>query len=246
MFAKRAEGAIRTLAVLAVGAGLIGCVSLGGSADPDTRWFEEPSIRDPWSHKIRGWQRRETAGTALEDPSGLAAVSGSAFGNSRAVRGSSELREDYAAFRAKRKRGLARDVARWIQGQARRHYVEDGPVDHWATLEETLARGAEDCDGLELLVFNFLRDLGFDDDEVFRAIIYRPSDGQHHMVTLWFEDRRDPWVIDPTGAMTSGMPRMSQVRGWVPLKLFTEESEFTVRSGPAPGGFGMRTAFGYR
>ena len=58
-----------------------------------------------------------------------------------------------------------------------------------STLEETLRNDGDDCDGLELLVFQGLRDLGFDDDEVFRAIVYRPDDGQHHMVTLWFEDR---------------------------------------------------------
>ena len=61
-----------------------------------------------------------------------------------------------------------------------------------------------------------------------RAIVYRRSDGQHHMVTLWFEDRDDPWVIDPTGAMTSGMPRMSAVPEWTPLKVFTEDQDFTV------------------
>jgi hypothetical protein len=47
------------------------------------------------------------------------------------------------------------------------------------------------------------------------------------MVTLWFEVPDDPFVIDPTGAMTSGMPRLSEVPGWVPLKLFSETAEFT-------------------
>ena len=74
-----------------------------------------------------------------------------------------------------------------------------------------------------------LRDLGFRSDEVYRAIVYRPEDGQHHMVTLWFEDRSDPWVIDPTGAMTSGMRRMSAVPGWVPLKVFSDTTEYSVR-----------------
>ena len=49
------------------------------------------------------------------------------------------------------------------------------------------------------------------------------------MVTLWFEDRNDPWVIDPTGAMSSGMRRMSSIPGWVPLKVFSDSEEFTVR-----------------
>jgi hypothetical protein len=35
-------------------------------------------------------------------------------------------------------------------------------------------------------------------------------------------------VIDPTGAMTTGMPRMSSMPDWVPLKVFTEDRDFTV------------------
>jgi hypothetical protein len=62
---------------------------------------------------------------------------------------------------------------------------------------------------------------------VVRAIVVRPEDGQHHMVTLWFESAEDPYVIDPTGAMTPGMPRLSEVPGWVPLKLFTKSAEFS-------------------
>jgi hypothetical protein len=48
------------------------------------------------------------------------------------------------------------------------------------------------------------------------------------MVTLWFENPSDPWVIDPTGAMTSGMPRMSEVPCWVPLKVFSIDHDYTV------------------
>jgi predicted transglutaminase-like cysteine proteinase len=120
-----------------------------------------------------------------------------------------------------------REVAAWIQENARSHYRPDGAFDHWATLEETLAHDGDDCDGLELLPFNLLRDLGIAEDEVFRAIVFREADGQHHMVTLWFESADDPWVIDPTGAMTRGMPRMSEVPGWVPLKLFSDKREYT-------------------
>jgi hypothetical protein len=49
------------------------------------------------------------------------------------------------------------------------------------------------------------------------------------MVTLWFEDSSDPWVIDPTGAMTLGMPRMSELKAWMPIKVFTEQIEYSVR-----------------
>ena len=128
----------------------------------------------------------------------------------------------------RRKQTLARELAEWIQQQAREHYVPDGMVDEWATLDETLRNNGDDCDGLELLVFNHLRELGFGEDEVYRAIVYRRTDGQHHMVTLWFEQPNDPWVIDPTGAMTTGMPRMSELPEWVPLKVFSHDEDFSA------------------
>jgi hypothetical protein len=150
------------------------------------------------------------------------------------------LRSKYANFRAERRRGVARDFAEWIQSEAKQHYVADGPIDHWATLEETLRSDGDDCDGLELLVFHGLRDLGFAQHEVFRAVVVRPDDGQHHMVTLWFEDRDDPWVIDPTGAMTSGLRRMSDIPGWVPLKIFSDDREFSARSTVRDGALAAR------
>jgi hypothetical protein len=149
--------------------------------------------------------------------------------NSSSAQGIEALRAKYDVFRAERKRALARDLAAWIQQQAQQHYVPDGPIDHWATLEETFRNNGDDCDGLELIAFTLLRDLGFSKGEVFRAIVVRRSDGQHHMVTLWFEDPDDPWVIDPTGAMTLGMPRMSERPDWRPLKVFTDERSYTVR-----------------
>jgi predicted transglutaminase-like cysteine proteinase len=143
------------------------------------------------------------------------------------------LRGKYFSFRAERKREMAREFAEWIQSQAEHHYVADGPIDHWATLEETLSGDGDDCDGLELLTYHALRDLGFSSHEVYRAIVFRSSDGQHHMVTLWFEEENDPWVIDPTGAMTKHMQRMSDLPAWVPLKVFSDTVEYTVRSGTA-------------
>jgi predicted transglutaminase-like cysteine proteinase len=192
-------------------------------------FFRAPDPGDRWSGKIAAWQSRERAGSVH----GPAPVSGSA---AQPVEpgGAAALRTKYAEFRAEQQRALARELARWIQEQSREHYVPDGEVDHWATLEEALARDGDDCDGLELLAYHFLRDLGLPEDEVWRAIVYRPEDGQHHMVTLWFEDPEDPWVIDPTGAMISGMPRFSQVPGWVPLKIFSESEEFSASRIPAP------------
>jgi hypothetical protein len=208
----------------------IGCagVPFASERSIDFEYFAAPSADDPWSPKIAGWQRRESAGGQIEAP---AAVAGP--GNRFAAPGADDpqLRTKYASFRADRRRMVAREFAEWIQSEAKQHYISDGPIDHWATLEETLRNDGDDCDGLELLVFQGLRDLGFGDDEVFRAIVYRPDDGQHHMVTLWFEDRDDPWVIDPTGAMSSGLRRMSAIPGWVPLKVFSEDREYTAQPG---------------
>ena len=211
----------------------VGCAQTGfaGSAGLAWSYFAHSSTTDPWSPKIAGWQSREKA--TLNSEMELAAVSGSSADAppaSQAVeRGEASLRDKYAEFRRVRKREMAREVAAWIQTEARSHYVADGPIDHWATLEGTLERNGDDCDGLELLVYHFLRDLGFEETEVYRAIVVRRSDGQHHMVTFWFEEPGDPWVIDPTGAMVSGMPRMSDIPDWEPLKIFSETEEFSAR-----------------
>jgi predicted transglutaminase-like cysteine proteinase len=219
----------RLLLLSALGASAVfGCVAL--APHPTAyQYFEQPANDDPWSRKIARWQVRERA---IGDPDQLApGLSTVASGPREPTREGDAvgLRVSYFAFRADHKRETARAIASWVQEQAKRHYVPDGPYDHWATLEETLAHNGDDCDGLELLTYHFLRDAGFTEQEVFRAIVLRPSDGQHHMVTLWFEERGDPWVIDPTGAMIAGMPRISQVPDWVPIKLFSETEEFTVR-----------------
>jgi len=221
-----------------------GCVH--GAAVPSvpvaTAWsyFATPAASDPWSPKIAGWQSRERAAASVDAPQGPAEVSGSAgaapVAPPAAIAETREeeaapvaLRDEYRSFRRQQRRQMAREVASWIQEQAQHHYVPDGPIDHWATLEETLAHDGDDCDGLELLTYHFLRDLGFGSHEVYRAVVVRPADGQHHMVTLWFEDPGDPWVIDPTGAMVLGMPRMSEIPGWVPLKVFSETEEYSAR-----------------
>lgn len=219
----RRRGAVALLALCL----LFGCARLPGLADPYA-WFTRPAADDPWSLKIARWQERERAAGVAEV---LGAPSTVAAGpETLAAPEAERLRDKFLRFRAEHRRGIARELATWLQEQAKVHYVPDGVIDRWATLEETLARNGDDCDGLELLAFHLLLDLGFREDEVYRAIVFRPSDGQHHMVTFWFEDGGDPWVIDPTGAMTGGMPRMSEVPGWIPLKLFTERDEFTVRS----------------
>ena len=148
------------------------------------------------------------------------------------------MRARYVAFRSRERealqlnlvdrQALAARLTGWLQKQARQNFVEDGAYDHWPTLAETLEGDGDDCDGLELLSFRLLQEIGFG-PAVLRGIVYRPLDDLHHMVTFWFEDPGDPWVIDPTGAMTSRLMRMSELPAWVPLKLFGEQVEYTVR-----------------
>jgi len=220
----------RCARALALASLLSTCLALGCGGVQGVgsyRYFERPAPDDPWSRKIARWQDRERAEDAAVEAGGPSASTVAAGPSAPGGSSPDSLRAQYRAFRVEHKRELARELATWLQEEAKTHYIPDGPIDRWATLEETLAKNGDDCDGLELLGYQFLRDLGFR-DEVFRAIVYRPSDNEHHMVTLWFEDPRDPWVIDPTGAMTTGMPHMSEVAGWVPLKLFTETAEYTV------------------
>ncbi len=224
---RRAQ--LRVLASLALAASsLHGCAHVPAAPVVPGRfaYFTSPALDDPWTPKIVGWQQRERA-AQLDLTIAPASVSGA--GESAPISEAASLREKFAAFRRTQQRRQAQEVAAWVQENARSHYRPDGAFDHWATLEETLATDGDDCDGLELLAFNLLRELGFPEDEVFRAIVFRAEDGQHHMVTLWFENPDDPWVIDPTGAMTRGMPRLSEVPGWKPLKVFDGARDFTPR-----------------
>jgi hypothetical protein len=201
----------------------------------DWRWFGPTTYGDVWTATVESWQQREGArasGAALGAVSDVA-VGAQAQDASRAGKKSGDsptLAYAFVDFHKERRRAFAREVTEWIQSQARQHFVADGDVDRWATLEEVLASNGDDCDGLALLAYHLLRDFGFAEGEIYQAIVYRAEDDQYHMVTLWFEDRDDPWVIDPTAAMVSDMVRMSEIEGWRPLKLFTESEEYTVRA----------------
>ncbi len=185
-----------------------------GPAVGGYRYFERPDAYDPWSLKIAQWQASQRAEREADLPP---------VGTDP-----NALQSKYSRFRSELRVDQARQVAAWIQKQARSAYNQDPAGDPWPTVQEVLASRSDDCDGLELIVHHLLLELGFPTSQVYRAVVHRPSDGQHHMVTLWFQDSDDPWVIDPTGAMTHGMPRMSQVPDWVPLKLFSASQEFTV------------------
>ena len=128
-----------TLAGLLLFAG--GCANSLFIPQQDYRYFTQPSPEDAWSRKIRGWQARERRAA----PPHVAEAGDLELSESR----NRDLRNEYDAFRAEQRRQVARDLARWIQSQAVDHYEPDGHIDHWATLEETLARGEDPCDPTE-------------------------------------------------------------------------------------------------
>jgi hypothetical protein len=220
----------------ALAAGL--AVALGSScASPENPrgsydYFEPPEAHDAWSAPIARWQAREyrtrRARRLLQPVRAPGPAARAPAAPSPDLAAASPLRSRYSSFLALQRRRLAREVSGWIQAEARDWYVEDGPLDVWPAFDETLDADGDDCDGLELLAYNALRQLGFPPEQLFRAILRERRNEQHHMVTLWFEIPDDPWVIDPTGTVTDQMRRMSAITDWVPLKIFTETAEYTV------------------
>ncbi len=109
----------------------------------------------------------------------------------------------------------------------------DGEFDAWTSYEggepvvRVLDTNGDDCDGLDLIAYKLMRDFGFPPDQLFRAIVRRDRDRANHMVTLWFDNRDDPWVIDSIGAVTTNVRRFSDLPGWTPTKVFNEREQYT-------------------
>jgi hypothetical protein len=210
------------IASAALGCAAAGCAGMGKPAFPRYRFFVAAEPGDVWFEKVRDWQQREVGGrpdvvrrAAEPDPrSGL-------------------LSKKFRAFADEEKRQLARRFVAWSQEQAMQHYRfderQDLAGDDWPSSKDLFDRNGDDCDGLDLIAYNLLLDLGFREDEIYRAVIRRDLDGEFHMVTLWFEDPEDPWVLDTTGAMTMRMRRISDLPGWTPAVVFNASGHYTVR-----------------
>ena len=179
-------------------------------------FFSPAPESNPWSRKIENWQARHNLDPAVRGETPI---------------DSSQLAREYDAFTQNLRRKIVADAVAWVQEHSRDYYEPDGATDHWATLGEVVQTGADDCDGLDLLTFVLLRRLGFESDEIYRAIIVEDGTRQHHMVTLWFEDGRtdDPFLLDPTGVVAPQMVRLSSISNWKPIELFDETVHFQVR-----------------
>ncbi len=186
------------------------------------RFFVAAEPGDVWFEKIRQWQGREVEGNPAE-------IRRSALPDAR----SGLLREKFRAFADEEKRALARRFVAWAQEQAMQHYRfddrQDLEGDDWPTTRDFFERNGDDCDGIDLISYNLMLDLGFPEEQIYRAVIRRDRDGEFHMVTLWFDGPDDPWVIDTTGAMTMKMRRLSELPGWTPAVIFNANAHYTVR-----------------
>lgn len=236
-----------TLVGLAVWALGCGAAKMGPAR---YHYFEPPNPMDPWSAPIAEWQQRARASTGKPEGTRVPSpVSAARKSMDPPPSPTSPLAGAYARFRTDRRRTLASEVVAWVQTQAQSHFVPDSYIDRWPTFEEVLQSKGDDCDGLALLAYHMLSDLGFAPGKLFEAIVRRVPSGEHHMVTFWFEDPDDPWVIDPTGAMVSELVRMSSVPDWHPVKIFNVSEEYSVRMDdvlsalrrqPAQSGFARR------
>jgi hypothetical protein len=197
---------------------LTSCAHVSGRPRDFLNFFVPAPANDPWKGKVRDWQSRHEL-----DPSGRGEL-----------RATSPIARKYVDFSRDLRRSIVRQTVEWVQEQSRIHYRADVGEDHWATLGDVIGSGQDDCDGLDLLSFVLLRRLGFEEGELYRSILVQKKTGQHHMVTLWFDQGRDtpadPFVLDPTGIVLQGLARLSEAEGWDPIELFDETAHFRVEN----------------
>ena len=216
----------------------LGCATgpHGGSSGGKSFYFFAPAVSgnddvDPWYPKVVEWQGR----VAKDKPEPLMYTRRSLAN----AENSGWLRLEMGAWREQERRELAKRILDWTQHQARKHYkldLSNDPVfDHWPTVGELLVDNGGDCDGVDLIAYQLMREFGFPADHLYRAVVRRDRDRANHMVTLWFETADDPWVLDATGAMTFSMRHFSELPGWTPTKVFNDDKQFlAVERGAAP------------
>jgi hypothetical protein len=206
----------------------LGCATPGTTGGRSFDFFSTVatgSSDDDWYPKVAEWQARAAReGTRLPRTERISL---------RSAERSGQLLDTMAAYRDEQRREFARAVNDWAHRLARRHYRwdpgnDDPTWDHWPTVGELLATNGDDCDGLDLIAYQMLREFGFPRDQLYRAILGRDRDGANHMVTLWFENASDPWVLDATGAVAVEFHRLSELPGWTPTKLFNESIQYEV------------------
>lgn len=230
------NGVRRSLLSVVIALAAVGCAT-APAPDRHYDFFGRAESRsDPWFDQVEEWQVR----ARLDHPyvsveEGLGARS-------------TNLSEQAQEYQARKRLELAASISSWVRLEGRSHYVsDDEPAsdsreerksvfdvepeaynDHWPTYSELVEANGDDCDGLDLLAYQMLREFGFPEEQLFRAILMRQKDEVNHMVTFWFEDPDDPWVFDGTGAATREFVRFSEVKGWIPTNMFNEVAQYSI------------------
>ncbi len=199
-----------------LGLGLLGVAACVSPTSRLARFdFSQPlAVQSVWRPRIALWQGEARLEAVLDAPRPS----------------TTPLAAGYADFTRELRLETVRRVVRWVQLNSGLYFAADGELEHWPTLDEVLARGGDDCDGMELLTFELLRRMGFGPGELYRAVLVETQSDRHHMVTLWFPEGRgrEPYVLDPNGEVSREVLPLSAIDRWEPVLIFDEAEQYAA------------------
>ena len=120
----------------------------------------------------------------------------------------------------------------FMLGVSKRRYRHDSPADKWPTTAELFnpLLDGEDCDGLELLTYHYLRRVR-GEVGTYRGVFVNRADSTAHMATVVFNasTSRNPYVVDSTGALGARGIKLSDLgEGWELEFFFDEKNVYTL------------------
>ena len=115
----------------------------------------------------------------------------------------SSLSAKYNSFQSAQRRETAREIVAWSQQRGGQ--------------AGSLAQG--------------LREMGFQGRQIVETVVKNTQDGRRHLVTLWFDKKNDPWVLDATGTATRQMQRLSQLGSWTAVELASNTAHYRIQGG---------------
>ena len=131
---------------------------LAGCASRPKTWttykfFVDAEPGDVWFDKVRDWQVREVEGRATD-----------AERRAHGADATGSLRTSFLKFAGEERRKLAQRFVAWAQEQAMIYYRFDAQQnlagDEWPTSHDLFEQNGDDCDGLDLISYNLLLELG--------------------------------------------------------------------------------------
>lgn len=94
-----------------------------------------------------------------------------------------------------------------------------GVKDYWASADETIARGAGDCEDLAIVKMQALRLLGFNERDLYLMIGTKPSGEEHALLLVRIDERF--WVMEdglsrivPAESFHMFIPAVTYGAGW--------------------------------